>query len=231
MQPSRPAAEFLTGVRDQLPLLLGVVPFGLIFGAVALSVGMTPLAAQGFSLLIFAGSAQFVAAGLVGELVPPLAIIATIIVVNLRHTLYSASMAPYLAKLPLRWKLALGWLLTDEAFATTIIRYRRGRLEYAHWYMLGTGMTLWSTWQISTAIGITLGPRVPQAFPLEFAVPLTFLALLMPTLVDRPSLAAAASAGVLAIALHGLPYRLGLLIGAMSGVGIGMLTASRRADA
>jgi len=209
-------------------LLLGVVPFGMIFGAVALSVGMTPLAAQGFSLLIFAGSAQFIAAGLVGDLVPSLAIIATIVVVNLRHALYSASMAPYLAKLPLRWKLALGWLLTDEAFATTITRYRRGRLEHAHWYMLGTGMTLWSTWQISTAIGITLGTRVPQSFPLDFAVPLTFLALLVPTLVDRPSLAAAAGAGVLAIALHGLPYRLGLLIGAMSGVGIGMLTARRR---
>lgn len=208
-------------------MLLGVVPFGLIFGATALSVGITPLAAQGFSLLIFAGSAQFIAAGLVGDLAPPLVIIGTILVVNLRHALYSASIAPHVERLPARWKLALGWLLTDEAFAVSIARYRRGPSANAHWYMLGTGMALWSSWQISTAIGIALGSQVPRSFPLEFAVPLTFLALLLPTLVGRPSLYAAVSAGLLAVALHGLPFRLGLLIGAMVGVGVGVWTARR----
>lgn len=226
-QPNRPAAEFLAGVRDQLPLLLGVAPFGLIFGALALSEGISPLAAQGFSLLIFAGSAQFIAAGLVGDLAPPAVIIVTILVVNLRHALYSASIAPYVARLPARWKIALAWLLTDEAFAMSSARYRRPPIENAHWYMLGTGMTLWATWQVSTAAGIALGAQVPQGISLEFAAPLTFLALLFPTLVDRPSIAAAVSAGLVAVALHGLPFRLGLLLGAMVGVAAGLIVDRR----
>lgn len=212
-------------------MLLGVVPFGLIFGALALSVGLTPLAAQGFSLFIFAGSAQFVAAGLVGDLTPPLVVVATILVVNLRHALYSASLASHLANLPTRWKLALAWLLTDEAFAVASGRYRRGALQYAHWYTLGTGMTLWAAWQVSTAVGIALGARIPEGFALDFAAPLTFLALLIPTLKTRANLAAAASAGILAVVLHGLPFRLGLLIGALIGVPIGMLVGRGRPDA
>lgn len=225
-QSDRPAAEFLAGVRDQLPLLLGVAPFGLIFGALAISVGLTPLAAQGFSLFIFAGSAQFVAAGLVGALTPPLVIVVTIFVVNLRHALYSASLAPYLSHLPARWKLALAWLLTDEAYAVASARYRGGRLANAHWYTLGTGMTLWAAWQTSTALGIVLGARIPADFSLDFAAPLTFLALLVPTLKSRANVAAAVSAGVLAVALHGLPLRLGLLLGALVGVGVGLAAAS-----
>lgn len=228
-QPGRPAAEFLAGVRDQLPLLLGVVPFGLIFGALAVSVGLSPLVAQGFSLFIFAGSAQFVAAGLVGALTPPLVVVVTILVVNLRHALYSASLAPYLAHLPTRWKLALAWLLTDEAYAVATGRYRGGRLANAHWYTLGTGMTLWGAWQISTALGIVLGARIPERFSLDFAAPLTFLALLIPTLKNRSNVAAAVSAGVLAVALHGLPLRLGLLIGAVVGVGVGLAAAPAEA--
>lgn len=230
-QPIRPAAEFAAGIRDQLPLLVGGIPFGLIFGALALSVGISPLAAQGFSLFIFAGSAQFVAAGLVGNLAPPVVVVTTIFIVNLRHALYSASMAPYLARLPVRWKLTLGWLLTDEAYAVAIGRYRRGDLEYAHWYTLGTGMALWAAWQVSTTVGIALGAQLPQGILLEFTAPLTFLALLMPTLTGRPNLAAALSAGLVAVALHGLPFRLGLLIGAMVGVPVGMLVQVRSNDA
>ncbi|MFQ5943380.1 MAG: AzlC family ABC transporter permease [Anaerolineales bacterium] len=219
---STPKSEFLLGVRDQLPLLLGVVPFGLIFGALAISVGIQPLAAQGFSLFVFAGSSQLIAVGLIGEMAPALLIVATILVVNLRHALYSASMSPHFVPLHMPWKLSLSWLLTDEAFATASTHYRRGRTSFAHWYMFGTGLALWTAWQISTALGILLGGEIPTNFPLTFALPLTFIALLIPTLVDRPMLAAAASAGVIAVLLSGLPLKLGLLIGAMAGVGVGV---------
>ncbi|MFV1858094.1 MAG: AzlC family ABC transporter permease [Anaerolineales bacterium] len=224
-------SEFLTGVRDQLPILLGVMPFGLIFGALAISVGIPPLATQGFSLLVFAGSAQFIAVGLIGEMAPVTVIVVTIFVVNLRHALYSASMSPHFTPLSIRWKLSLSWLLTDEAFATATIRYRRGNTGAAHWYTLGTGLALWSAWQISTALGILLGGGIPTSFPLAFALPLTFIALLIPTLVDRPTLAAAASAGVIAVLLSGLPLRLGLLIGAMVGIVVGMWMNRRSTDA
>lgn len=217
-----PRAEFLAGARDQLPLLLGVIPFGLIFGALAISIGLTPLETQGFSLFVFAGSSQFIAVSLIGEMAPALVIIATIFTVNLRHALYSASMSPRFRPLSIYWKLSLSWLLTDEAFATASTRYRRGQGTNAHWYMFGTGLTLWIAWQISTALGVLLGVEITANFPLAFALPLTFIALLVPTLVDRASIATAVSAGLFAVLLHGLPLRLGLLIGALIGVGVGV---------
>ncbi|MGH2621107.1 MAG: AzlC family ABC transporter permease [Anaerolineales bacterium] len=218
--------ELLTGMRDQLPLLLGVIPFGLIFGALAISVGLRPLAAQGFSLFVFAGSAQFIAVSLIGESASALVVIVTIILVNLRHALYSASLAPSLAHLPRPWKLALGWLLTDEAFAMASRRVRGGNLANAHWYVFGTGLTLWAAWQISTAAGIALGAGLPPSLSLDFALPLTFLALVTPTLVDRPTLAAALSAGVLALAFVNFPFRLGLVAASIAGVGLGLWVES-----
>jgi len=207
-------------------LLLGVIPFGLIFGALAISMGVSQAAAQGFSLFVFAGSAQFIAVSLIGESASALVVIATIALVNLRHALYSASLAPSLAKLGRTWKLALGWLLTDEAFAMASRRYRNGELENAHWYTLGTGLTLWAGWQISTAVGIALGSNLPQGLSLDFALPLTFLALVVPSLIDRPTLAAALAAGLLGLALFNLPFRLGLVAATIAGVGLGLAVES-----
>lgn len=227
MQPERPdlhpaRGEFLAGVRDQLPLLLGVVPFGLIFGALAVDSGIPPIAAQGLSFFVFAGSAQFLAVGLIAANAPALVVVLTILIVNLRHLLYSASIAPYFSRLPLRWRGAIAWLLTDEAFAVASVRLQRGETSLAHWYTLGTGLALWASWQASSALGILLGARVPESWSLEFALPLTFLALLMPTLKDRPAIAAAAVGGVVAVALGGLPYRLGLICAILAGVAVGL---------
>ena len=110
--PPTPSREFLNGARNTLPILLGVVPFGLFFGALALEVGLTPIEAQGLSLFVFAGSAQFVAVDLIRQSVAPVVIVLTIFIVNLRHALYSASLAPYVARLPFRWRAVMAWLLT-----------------------------------------------------------------------------------------------------------------------
>ena len=217
-----PAREFLLGLRDQLPILLGVVPFGLIFGALARSAGIPPLESQAFSILIFAGSSQFIATSLVAETTPAIIVVLTILLVNLRHMLYSAALAPHLARLPLRWKIALAWLLTDEAFAMASVRYKDPDRGYPHWYFLGTGLTLWASWQLSTFLGITLGSILPGTALLDFALPLTFLALLVPTLVDRPTLLVALTAGGLAAALAGLPFKLGLMIAVTFSVGLGV---------
>lgn len=229
MKSPSPAVRraFLSGVRDQLPILLGVIPFGLIFGALALSQGISPIAAQGFSLFVFAGSAQFIAAQLIGGQAPPLIVVLTIFIVNLRHALYSATLAPYLEKFSISWRLLLGWLLTDEAFATTAVRFRRNGGHHGHLYFLGTGLTLWFSWQVSTGIGILLGARIPPAWNLDFALPLTFIALIAPTLVSRPTWAAAGSAGVAALALDGLPYQLGLMVAALMGVAVGVIVELR----
>lgn len=222
-----PQREFIEGARDQFPILLGVIPFGLIFGALALSSGISPIAVQGFSLLIFAGSAQFIAAGLIGVGTPAAVVTLTILVVNLRHALYSATMSPYFQSLSRRWKLVLAWLLTDEAFAVASTRYAKNSGKNTHWYALGTGLILWGTWQVSTLIGVGLGATIPEAWNLEFAITLTFLALLIPAITDRSSVAAAVTAGVLAVALFGLPFRLGLVASVLLAVPLGIVLDQR----
>ncbi len=229
-KPSRDksaGSEFIAGAFDQLPILLGVVPFGFIFGALAVRVGIPPLLAQGFSLFIFAGSAQFIAASLVADGTPTIVVVLTILVVNLRHLLYSANLAPHLSKLSRPWKLALSWLLTDEAFAMTTVRYQKHQGPNTHWYMLGTGLALWVSWQVSTAVGILLGTKIPESWSLDFALPLTFMALLAPTLIDRPAWAAALGAGLVSLLLVSLPYKLNLLIGALIGVSAGLMLEMR----
>ena len=221
--------SFWAGVRAELPLLIGVVPFGMIYGVLALNAGLKPAAAQMMSSIVFAGSAQFITTQLVRDAVPGLVIVLTIAVVNLRHMLYSASVAPYLRALPMRWKALLSYLLTDEAYAVTILNYEKDESNPSgHWFFLGAGLTLWTSWQLSTAVGIVLGTTLPESWPLDFALPITFIALIMPALKDRPAIAASLSAGVVALLAYGLPYKLGLMIAGLLGILVGTVLEGRK---
>ena len=221
--------NFWAGIRAEIPLLIGGFPEGMIYGALALNAGLSTLAAQMMSSSVFAGSAQFITAQLVHESTPGFVIVLTIAVVNLRHMLYSASLAPYLASLSTRWKVLLSYLLTDEAYAPTIIHYEKeGITPSAHWYLLGAGFSLWFTWQISTALGIFLGAAIPESWSLDFALPLTFIAMVVPVLKDRPAIAAALAAGVVALIAFSLPYKLGLILAALVGITVGTFLESRK---
>lgn len=221
--------SFWAGVRAEFPLLIGVFPFGLIYGTLALGAGLAPLEAQMMSSIVFAGSAQFITTQLVRDAAPGLIIVLTIAVVNLRHMLYSASVAPYLKHLPRRWKTVLAYLLTDEAYAAVGLHYEsNGMTSMGHWFFLGAGLGLWTTWQISCALGIFLGTALPPAWPLDFALPLTFIAMVMPALKDKPMLAAALSAGTVALLAQGLPFKLGLILAALVGIVAGTYLESRR---
>jgi 4-azaleucine resistance transporter AzlC len=214
--------NFWAGVRAEIPLLIGVFPFGMIYGALALNAGLSNLTAQMMSSMIFAGSAQFITTQLVHEAAPGLVIILTIAVVNLRHMLYSASLAPYLAALSTRWKILLSYLLTDEAYAPSIVHYEKEGLQpFSHWFVLGAGLVLWTNWQISTALGVFLGKAIPDSWSLDFALPLTFIAMVVPVLKNRPMIAAAISAGGVALIAHSLPYKLGLILAAVVGIVVG----------
>lgn len=219
---SEQSKTFWEGVRAEIPLLVGVFPFGMIYGALALNAGLSPAAAQMMSSIVFAGSAQFITTQLVHEASPAPLIVLTIAVVNLRHMLYSASLAPYLASLSTRWKALLSYLLTDEAYAPTVLRFeKQGRTPYGHWFLLGAGLALWTNWQISTALGIWLGTAIPESWSLDFALPLTFIAMVVPVLRNRPALAAALSAGLVALFAFSLPYKLGLILAAVVGIILG----------
>jgi len=226
---SEQSKQFWAGVRAEIPLLIGGFPFGLIYGALALNAGLSKAAAQVMSFTVFAGSAQFIAAQLVHENTPGFVIVLTIAVVNLRHMLYSASLAPYLAALPVLWKVLLSYLLTDEAYAPTILHYEKeGLTPQAHWFLLGAGGVLWLDWQLGTALGIFLGAAIPESSLLDFALPLTFIAMLVPVLRGRPAIAAALSAGVVALIAYSLPYKLGLIVAALVGILVGTLLEGKK---
>jgi 4-azaleucine resistance transporter AzlC len=220
---------FLEGVRAEIPLLIGVFPFGMIYGALALNAGLSASASQLMSSIVFGGSSQFVAAQLVHEAAPGFVIILTIAVVNLRHMLYSASLAPYLENLSLRWKILLSYLLTDEAYAPSIIKYERDGVQpLSHWFLFGAGFSLWFIWQISTGIGIFLGAAIPKEWPLDFALPLTFIAMVVPILKNRPMVASALSAGLVALLTYSLPYKLGIILAALTGILVGTILEGRK---
>lgn len=216
--------EFTAGVRAQMPLLLGVVPFGLIYGALAEQLQVPAPIAQAMSSIIFAGSSQFIATPLIASGAPGIVIVLTVFVVNLRHALYSASVAPYVKPLAPLWKVVLAYLLTDEAYAMAITHYHgAGDSHYKHWFFLGTGLTLWAGWQTSTAVGIYIGAQVPSGWSLDFALPLTFIALVVPMLKNRAYVMAALVAGGVGVLTIGLPYKLGLMLAALTGILVGMV--------
>jgi predicted branched-subunit amino acid permease len=234
MPPKR--AEFWNGIKAEMPLLIGVIPFGMIYGVLAIGAGIPIGASQAMSAIIFAGSAQFITTQMVAIGAPTLVIILTIGVVNLRHVLYSASVAPYTQKLRSPWKWLLAYLLTDEAYAVTITHYQHAgeslvglsqgnnhssqssAADNRHWFFLGAGLALWTSWQLSTAMGIFLGAAIPTSWSLDFTLALTFIAIVVPTLKDRPSVVAALVAGIVAVLATGIPLKLGLVIAALVGI-------------
>jgi 4-azaleucine resistance transporter AzlC len=216
-------AEFLSGVRAQLPLLLGVTPFGLAYGAYAVDSGISGALAQSMSWIVFAGASQFVGTELIAQGVPGIVIVLTAALVNLRHMLYSASIAPYVEHMDRRWRSLLAYLLTDEAYAVAMQRYRRdGVTPHAHWFFFGAALALWTCWQVSTTAGILVGTAVPASWQLDFALPLTFLAIVVPLLDNRAAMAAAVVAGAVALGGHGWPYGSGLLAAAVIGIAAGL---------
>lgn len=221
--------QFLAGVRAVLPLELGGIPFGMIYGVLAIEAGLSRAAAQAMSSIVFAGSAQFIAAELIGVGTPGFIVVLTIFIVNLRHMLYSASVAPFLKPFANRWKFLLAYLLTDEAYAVTITHLNENPGDpQRQWYFLGAGITMWGTWQLSTAAGIFLGVIIPASWPLDFTLALTFIALLVPALKDRPTVAAAVVGGVTALLAYRLPYSMGLIAAALAGILAGTLLERRQ---
>lgn len=220
---------FFLGVRALLPMHLGVAPFGVIYGVVALSAGIPPLAALLMSSIVFAGSAQFLLAQLVGAGAPALLSVGAVGLINLRHALYSASVAPLLAHLPRRWKLLLAYLLTDEAYAAAIPHLLENpKSPVAHWILFGAGFALWAGWQLATLTGVLAGSLLPSDLGLDFALPLTFIAIVVPLIGSRARLIAALVAAAAAVMLAGLPYKTGLFAAALAGLAAGALSGEKR---
>ena len=223
MNSNTPLKEFFRGIRDEAPILLGVIPFGMIYGMLALNAGLSNIEAQAMSSIVFAGSAQFMAAKLIAESTPLAIVAVSGFVINLRHALYSATLTPYLKGLSLRWKVLLSYLLTDEAFAASVIHFQKNpENPLKQWHLFGSGILLWSSWQISTAMGIFVGAQIPPEWGLDFALPITFIALVVPGLKDKHGILVAVASSALALLFFGVPFKLGMLIASFAGIAVGV---------
>ncbi len=222
---------FLGGAGAVAPIILGVIPFGLIYGVSATGIGLTGSQAMAMSPVVFAGAAQLAFVELLGQGAPALVILATALVINLRMAMYSAALAVHFAPWPVPWKRFAAYLITDQAFAVSLQRFEDpeplGKEDRLGYY-LGAALTLWVSWQASSAVGILVGAALPPDWSLDFAVPLTFLALLVPAVKDRYTAVAAVVGGSVAAATYGMPMKLGTFTGIVAGIVAGFAAERSR---
>lgn len=211
-------------VADAVPIVLGYLPFGLIMGT---TIARSPIAdgiGWASSPLMFAGASQLAAIELIDAGAAAVVVVATALVINLRHVMYSGGMAPWFRDAPLLFQLGAPYLLADPVYTMSAVRFpelpdARTRRRY----YLVFGLFLFVAWMAMTAGGILVGSTLPDGIGLDLAVPLTFIALLVPSVSDRPTLVAALVGGLVALAAHGLPLHLGLLVGAAAGIAAGVI--------
>ena len=216
--------EFFLGVTAMLPLLLGVIPFGLVFGVLGVASGLTETQTIFMSSIIFAGASQVVFAQLWAAGSAYLIIGSSVALINLRHVLYSAAVSEHLKKLSFKWRVILAYLLTDEAFAVSIQRFNTyGGSRPVHFFMFGAGSTLWIAWQISTVVGVIAGSTIPENWELAFAIPLTFIAVVIPLLKNFPTIICALASSLIAICGQSLPWNSWILVAAFGGILLGAL--------
>ena len=170
---------FLKGISDVSPLMIPVVPFGLIFGVLSLEIGFTPLETMGMSLIVFGGASQIVLLQLFSGGASSLVIISSVGAVNSRHMLYGAVVSEHLSDLKMIWKIIISYFLIDQAFAVSNEYLKKNKDKNNYFHLVGGGATCWIIWQSTTILGIILGSAIPEELGLSFAVPLTFLALLV----------------------------------------------------
>lgn len=220
---SSPRRDFILGVRDTGPILLGVVPFATICGVAAVSVGLTPVESIAMTFIVYAGASQLAVFQLMRTGGTWLIMVLTALVINLRFTMYSAALAPHLSGEPLHRRAPFAYMLSDQAFGVTMSRFSNMRPAHPPWYYYGSAATVWATWNLSAAAGALLGTLVPESWGFDFAFPLSFMALMFAAVKDRPGVAAAVTGGGIAVLAKGLPYNLGLILAAGLGIAAGVL--------
>ena len=217
-----------SGIVNTLPLIPGLVPFGMIAGMAAIDAGMPALTAQLYSMAIFAGASQIAAAQLIANHAEPLVIVLTIWVINLRFIMYSASMSNKLPKSHIPRALE-AYVMTDQSFSVCAGFFDQNKVTYENRpaFYLGSSLVMWISWQIATGAGIVFGAVIPDSWSLDFGMSLCFIAIIIPALKDFPAFIAAVVGGSLALALRSMPFNLGLIISAITGIAAGYLVERR----
>ena len=210
---------FLNGIIDVSPLMIPVVPFGLIFGVLAIDIGFTPLETMGMSLIIFGGASQIILLQLFSGGASSLVIISSVGAVNSRHLLYGAVVSEHMSDLKLVWKIIISYFLIDQAFARSNEYFKKNNNKNKYFHLIGGGITCWVIWQSTTFLGIILGSSIPEELGLSFAVPLTFLALLVNDLRKLINVIVIIVSGFVAtIGYNIVPYKAYVIIAALAGL-------------
>ncbi len=218
---------FKQGVLQELPLQLGVFPFGIIYGVMAIESGLTFLQALLMSSIIFGGASQIAFVQLLSNSTPYGVIVTTVGAINSRHLLYSISMVEYLNKLSLSWRVTLAYLLTDEAYAVSIRKFiNNSDNSILHYHLLGSGITLFLSWQISTLFGVWLGNDLPEFLDFQFIIPLTFIAIIIPMIKSKSTLITVISSGISALFFKNLDINFWIILSGLTGI-LGGMTSSR----
>ncbi len=212
--------HFKSGIIQELPLQIGVFPFGLIYGILAVESGLSVLQSFFMSSIIFAGASQIVFAQFY-LLVSPISLITSIVSINLRHLLYGISINEYLKNLSLKWRIILSYLLTDEAYAISIKYFAtKKNKKFMHYHLLGSGLTLFLTWQISTFFGIFFGQFIPENINLSFIIPLSFIAIITPMIKKKYEIIACLFSGFFAIIFYKFNFELWIILSALLSISI-----------
>lgn len=215
---------FIKGILDILPLMIPVVPFGIIYGVIGVEIGFSPMEVFAMSFVIFAGSSQIAFAQLFAAGASPLVMISSVAVINSRHILYGAVLAEYLGKLRLTWKILLSYLMADQAFSVSSAYFKKNvKNKNVHFHMLGSGLTLWSLWQLSTLIGIVLGNIVPAQLGLEFAIPLTFFSLILSELRKLDHVIIILISGICSVLTYNFPFKIYIIFSAIFSLAISIM--------
>lgn len=199
----RDSDNFLAIVKDGIiaawPICLGYAPIGLAFGVLAQKAGLSPGEIGLMSLLVFAGSAQFIAVSMLSGGAAAIPIILTTFTVNLRHLLMSSSMAVHLRRLNAGWLTLYAYGITDESFAINMTRFREETWDWRRALVLNHTANL--AWIVSTIIGGYGGQFIPAgAFGIDYALPAMFICLLILQIRGGLYVAVAVISGLLAVA-------------------------------
>lgn len=216
MRMSGTRSHFLSGARAAIPFVLVIGPFGLLFGVIASEAGLGIVETMSMSVLIIAGAAQITALQLMVDQAPTVIVLLTSLAVNLRMVMYSAALTPHLGDASLRTRILAAYMLTDQSFTVAISGYEREEMTLAQKcaYFFGAAVPLLPVWYGATLVGALLGGGLPPEFALDFALPITFLAMVAPMVRTLPHLIAAVVSIVGALAFAWVPYGGGLLVAA-----------------
>ncbi|MEI4260849.1 AzlC family ABC transporter permease [Roseovarius sp. D0-M9] len=221
MTPESTKSTYWQGVGAGAPFILVLVPFALLFGVVATEAGLTLIETFSFSLLVVAGAAQFTAIQLLSEHAPTIIVVVTALAVNLRMAMYSASLTPHLGEARLGVRALVAYCMVDQAYASAILAYEKHpgwSLRQRLAFYFGAITPLMPLWLIFTVIGALVGERIPPEFALDFAVPITFLAMIAPMLRTAAHVVAALVSITVALVLAFVPYSMGLLVAGLVGM-------------